>query len=87
MTAAWAAAAFGDVWIVDGKSLAGGSIDEIDGGAVEMEGHFLFGDNGNAVLFISGVGFWVELVLETEGVLQPRTTAAGNAHAEHGVWL
>ena len=84
MSAAWAAAAFGDVGIVDGETLAHGAGDEIDRRPVEMQGHFLFRHNRNAVLLVSSVDLRVEVVLESERILKARAAAAGNAHAEHG---
>lgn len=84
MSAAWASAGAGDVGIFDGETLAHGSVDEIDGFAVEVQGHFLFRDYVDAVLLVSGVDGRIELAFEPKRILKARTPAAGNAHAEHG---
>ena len=84
MSAARAAAGAGDVGVFDGETLAHGAVDEIDGRAVEMQGHFLFRDYVDAVLLVSGVDGRIELAFETQGILKARAPAAGNAHAEHG---
>ena len=83
MSAARAAAGAGDIGIFDGETLAHGAVDEIDCRAVEVQGHFLFRDYIDAVLLVSGVDGRIELAFESEGILKARTTAAGNAHAEH----
>ena len=41
MSATRAAAAFGNVGIIDGKTLTHRAVDKIDRRAVEMQGHFL----------------------------------------------
>jgi len=85
MSAAWAAAAFGNVGIVDSETLPHRAVDEIDRRPVKMQGHLLFRHYRNAVLFIAGVDLQIEMVLESKRILKARTAAARNAHAEHGV--
>ena len=84
MSAAWAAAAAGDVGIFDGETLAHRAVDEIDGRPVEMQGHFLLSHYIYAVLLVLGVDGRIELVFESQGILKTGASAAGNAHAKHG---
>ena len=82
MTAAGAATAAGDVGIVDGETFAHRAVEVVDRGAVQVQGDFFPRDDGNAMLFITGVDCRIEFGVEPQGVLQARAAAAGHAHPQ-----